>query len=32
MDTASFTDADAEVLAVQPPPSDSEIVENGRCK
>ena len=32
MDTASFTDADAEALVVQSPPSDPEIVENGRCK
>ena len=26
MDAASFTDVDAEVLAVQPPPSDAGIV------
>ena len=27
MDAASYTDVDAEVLAVQPPPSDVGIVE-----
>ena len=34
MDAASFTDVGVEVLAVQPPPSDAEIVAvgNRRCK